>query len=510
MAEKFFWADQIADRIIREKTSCLPRSSKSQTKEKGNKKYVCASGITPSGTIHIGNFREVITTDLVVKALEAKGKKVRFIYSWDDFDRFRKVPKNISEDYEKYLGMPLSDIPSPFKKEESYAQHFEKEFEEQLKKVGIEPEFIYQNKMNKKFKYAKLIKLAIKKRKEIMVILNKYRKEPLRKDWWPVVVYCEKCHKDSTKIINIKGYEIEYECKCGYKGKVDFSKKGIVNVPWRVDWPMRWKYEGVDFEPGGIDHSVYGGSFTTAKEIVKKIFKGDIPIYQFYDWVRIKGGKEFSSSTGDVITIDDVLEVYEPEILRYLFVGTKPKTGFQISFDNDVIKIYEDYDSLERKYYDKEADAREKRIYELSRLKISKQKPEKVSFRHLISLVQIGKFKGLNKESKIRAEKVKNWIDKYAGEDMKFSIKDKIELKLSNPEKQAMIALKESLSDKKYAEDELFNEFYNICKAVEIDSKDFFETAYEIIIGKTKGPRLASLILAIGQDKIIKLLDKIK
>jgi len=142
MAEKFFWADQIADIII---------------KERGNKReYVCASGITPSGTIHIGNFREIITTDLVVKALEDKGKKVRFIYSWDDFDRFRKVPKNVSKEYEKYIGMPLSDIPSPFEKGKSYAQHFEKELEEQLKKVGIKPEFIYQNKMNKNCKYAKL------------------------------------------------------------------------------------------------------------------------------------------------------------------------------------------------------------------------------------------------------------------------------------------------------------------------------------------------------------------
>ena len=496
MAEKFFWADQVADRII---------------KEKGAKKeYVCASGITPSGTIHIGNFREVITTDLVVKALEAKGKKVRFIYSWDDFDRFRRVPKNVPKNYEKYVGMALSDIPSPFEKNKSYAQYFEKEFEEQLKKVGIKPEFIYQNQMNKKCKYAKLLKIAIDKKKEIVEILNKYRKEALSKDWWPVVVYCEKCHKDSTKIIDIKGYEIEYKCACGHRGKFDFRKKGIVSVKWRVDWPMRWKYEGVDFEPGGIDHSVYGGSFTTSKEIVREIFKGEPPIYQFYDWVKIKGGKEFSSSKGNVTTVNDVLEVYEPEILRYLFVGTKPKTGFQISFDNDVMKIYEDYDNLERKYYDKEADKREKRIYELSRLNISKKKPEKLSFRHLITLVQVGKINDLNKESKQRAEKVKNWLDKYAGEDMKFSVQDKIKIKLSNPEKQAMIALKKALSSEDYTEEELFNEFYNICKQANIENKDFFKTAYEIIIGKTKGPRLASLILAIGKNKVIKLLEKIK
>ena len=75
MAEKFFWADQIADNIIKQR--------------KKKKEYVCASGITPSGNIHIGNFREVITTDMVVRALRDKGKKVRFIFSWDDYTLLR-------------------------------------------------------------------------------------------------------------------------------------------------------------------------------------------------------------------------------------------------------------------------------------------------------------------------------------------------------------------------------------------------------------------------------------
>ena len=60
------WADQTAEKIIRTRgdLDC----------------YTCASGITPSGTVHIGNFREIISVDLVVRALRDKGKKVRFIY----------------------------------------------------------------------------------------------------------------------------------------------------------------------------------------------------------------------------------------------------------------------------------------------------------------------------------------------------------------------------------------------------------------------------------------------
>ena len=497
--EKFFWADQIAEKIIKERES--------------KKIYICASGITPSGTIHIGNFREVITTELVVRALKDIGKKVRFVYSWDDYDRFRKVPANIPEnkkkEYENYIGMPVSEVPSPFSKGK-YSNYFEKNFADELKKVGIKPEFISQSKMYKNCKYASLIKLAIDKRKEIISILNRYRKEPLEKDWSPIVVYCEKCKKDFTKIINIKGYEVEYECSCGFKNKIDYRKKGIVKLTWRIDWPMRWKYEKVAYEPGGIDHSAPGGSFTTAKEISKEIFNYAPPIYTFYDWIRVKGGTEFSSSKGNVLTLGDVEEIYEPEILRYLFVSTRPNKGFQISFDNDVIKIYDDFDELERKYYEKKVNPQEKRIYELSNLKLSKKKPLRESFRHLITLVQTGKDKSLKGGQKTRAKKVSKWLKNYAGSDMKFEIQKKLNVNLTKKQKEAMILLKEILTIKRLTEDKLFSEFYNICNGVGIPPKEFFETSYEIIIKKPKGPRLATLILSVGKEKIIKLLNQIK
>ena len=90
------WADITADKIIRERKQFLNDKKT---------KYVCASGITPSGTVHIGNFREIISVELVVRALRQKGADVRFIYSWDDYDVFRKVPKNMpnQEELAKYL-----------------------------------------------------------------------------------------------------------------------------------------------------------------------------------------------------------------------------------------------------------------------------------------------------------------------------------------------------------------------------------------------------------------------
>src|ERR1700677_5161808 len=77
------WADHVAEDLIE--------------KHPGKTEFVCASGISPSGVVHIGNFREVITVDFVVRALRGRGRKVRFIYSWDDYDAFRKVPANLPQ-----------------------------------------------------------------------------------------------------------------------------------------------------------------------------------------------------------------------------------------------------------------------------------------------------------------------------------------------------------------------------------------------------------------------------
>ena len=72
------WSEEIAQRIIERKPD--------------KEEYVCAAGISPSGSIHIGNFRDVATSYFVVKALRKMGKKAKLLFSWDEFDRLRKVP----------------------------------------------------------------------------------------------------------------------------------------------------------------------------------------------------------------------------------------------------------------------------------------------------------------------------------------------------------------------------------------------------------------------------------
>jgi lysyl-tRNA synthetase class 1 len=514
MSKGLHWADVNAERVIK----YWP----------GVKTFVCAAGITPSGKIHIGNFREIITVFLVAQALKDKGKKVRFIYSWDDYDRFRKVPKNIPKDFEKYLGMPVSDIPDPFGKEKSYARYLEKELEDAIKPLNLNPEFIYQNEKYKKCEYAKEIRFTLRNRKKIRKILNEYRKEPLPENWIPLNVYCKKCKKDTVIITGYdEEYTITYECTCGEKGKIDFRKDGSVNLPWRVDWPMRWYYENVNFEPAGKEHHTHGGSFTTSKEIIKEVWVRNPPTTAKYDFITIKGaGGKMSSSLGNVILPKDVLEVYEPEIMKYLFVTPRLNTEFAISFDLDVIKVYEDFDRTERIYYKKEkvSDTKykiEKRNYELSSIKkIPKKIPFQPSFRHLTNILLMNeldikktikyyekhlKTKFDQERLNIRANCAKNWLEKYAPEEFKYEINKKTpKIKVPKKYKEAFKEISGVLKNKKYEEKELHQEFYEIITKYELNNKEFFEYAYKILINKSKGPKLARFILDLG-DKAIKL-----
>src|SRR3989344_3169392 len=199
MEDDVHWSEVAAEKLI---------------KEKGNKDlYICASGISPSGTVHIGNFREVITTALVVKALERKGKKTKFIFSWDDFDRFRKVPQGIPPKFEEYLGLPYTYVPDPFNCHKSYAEHYEKEFENSIKDFGFDIKFISQTKKYENCDYAEGIKQALNNVDKIKEIYSRFRVEQLEDDWLPITVYCEKCHKDFTKVLSYhKKYQITYDC----------------------------------------------------------------------------------------------------------------------------------------------------------------------------------------------------------------------------------------------------------------------------------------------------------
>ena len=516
--ELFHWTDVAAERVIR---------------EKGNKKsYTLAACITPSGTVHIGNFREIITVDLVRKALEKRGKKVRFIYSWDDFDVFRKVPKDMpkQELLQKFLRKPIVETPDAYDCHKSYAEHNEKEVEDSIKLVDVNPEFLYQAKKYRAGEYDAEIKKALENTDKIKECLNSARDENLDDSWLPISIFCAKCGKDMIKELKwLGGYKLSYACACEHKEEFDFREKHLVKLKWRVDWPMRWAYEKVDFEPGGKDHSVAGGSYDTGKNISKAIWNYEAPSYIMYDFINIKGSSgKMSSSKGNVVRLNDVLEVYEPEIVRFIFAGTRPNREFSIAFDVDVLKVYEDFDKCERIYYGEEQVNEKEKIkqsvaYELSAIgKIPKKMPLQPKFRHLTLLLQINNLeidrvlKHYNKEIKNVSDKKRiaqrakcalNWLEKYAPDEFRFIVQDKSQLKLNAKEKNALKDLAKKLKEKEWTDTDLHEEIYILSKNHDMEPKDFFKMAYLVLINKEKGPRLASFILEIGRKKVANLLE---
>ena len=192
------WSDRIADQVIR--------------RNPNKEEYVCAAGISPSGSIHIGNFRDIATALFVCQALERKGKKARLLFSWDEYDRFRKAPVNVAEvdkenKFEGYIGLPYKDVPNPFDTEETdYADYFEKEFMRSIDKFGITMDYRYQADMYRSGKYVEHIITALKKRGEIFDILDSFRTQEAqpgeREAYYPVSIFCPHCGKEIDIPVN--------------------------------------------------------------------------------------------------------------------------------------------------------------------------------------------------------------------------------------------------------------------------------------------------------------------
>ena len=502
---------------------------------------VVAAGITPSGTVHIGNFREVITVDLVARALRDRGKKVRFIYSWDDFDVFRKVPAGMPqpEMLEENLRRSVADVPDPFGVEESYAAHHIAAFEASIEPLAIAPEFIRQSKRYRAGAYAAGIRKALEGREAIRRILDQHRTQPLAEDWLPLAGFCDACGRDELDFTWDGEWSIGVTChSCEAKHQVDLREGGNLKLPWRIDWPMRWRHEGVCFEPGGKDHSSAGGSFDTAREIVAIVYDGWAPEYVAYDFVRIKGeGGKISSSKGGALTVTDCLEIYEPEMLRWIFSVARPSAEFQISFDLDVIKLYEDYDRSVRLAHQPDDGGKNDKKRNMARrtLQLSSRDHRRIEpgepvpyvppFRGLSMILQVydgdmaqslAYYEGRGEittdaernQFEVRARCVWNWIEQYAPDDFRYRIRDEAVVRnLDGDPLEVITRLVGVLeSNTKIEEAELIENLKVICDGTSLEPKTFFPYAYDLILDRPKGPKLSTLITTMGVERALPLL----
>lgn len=503
--------------------------------------YTVAAGITPSGVVHVGNFREIITVDLVARALRDQGKQVRFIYSWDDFDVFRKVPKDMpqQEMLKDNLRRSIADVPDPYGDHDSYASHNIAKLERSIEPLGINCEFVRQSRRYRAGDYAAGIRKALEHRDTIREILDQYRREPLPADWLPLAGFDDETGRDDLSF----GWDGEWTVSCtvestGREYTVDLREGGNIKLPWRVDWPMRWSVEGVMFEPGGKDHSSDGGSYDTAKQIVDRVYGGWAPQYLAYDFVSIKGmGGKISSSAGNVVTVEDCLEIYEPKLLRWLFATYRANTEFAISFDLDALRIYEEYDRAVALAHEVEDGGRKDKKRQVARrtLELADPAGERIvpgaappfqpSFRPLSMLLQIydgdiGRARAhyvstgelvTEREGALfeqRARCVWNWIEKFAPPDFCYRIRaEPVVRELDDEQRLALSRLVASLEQDLNASDaELVPHMKAMFDGLGIGAKEFFPVVYDLLIDRPKGPKLTTLVSVMGIDRALPLL----
>ncbi len=493
-------------------------------------KPLIATGISPSGEIHVGSLREAITGESVRSALEAMGKDVRLIYLVDSFDPLRKRYEFLPEEYEKYVNMPLCDIPCTCGKHKSYAHHYVEPFIDAMKAVDVRCEVIFVHEMYRTGMFAETIDMAFKRREKAMEILNKVTGREMKPDWAPFNPLCEKCGCFTDPILDTYEYPyVEYQCKCGHHGKADITK-GEGKLPWRLEWPAKWKIFGTSVEPFGKDHAAAGGSYDSGKFIVKEIFDGE-PVYPIpYEFVQFKSKGQFMQmhkSKGSVVSGLDAINMNPPEVVKYMFLRVNPHKSIDYDFRDGMPIIADEFDRIERIFFsDEKAEDDENLMsaYRIARNNVIPEKlPVQVPYGHLVNLVQMtedfdgvlailkrtGYLEGATEKDieaiRRRAESAKYWLNGgYADEKYRFSVaKEMPAVDLSADEKAFLADLAGKLEGVDWTSDAISENISAASSASPIGNKNAFKVLYRILIQKERGPRIANFLASMDKDFVV-------
>lgn len=540
------WISRICDRIEQH-----VRRTKGE-----NAQVNCLSGISPSGPIHLGNLREIMTVHLVTEELIARGWNAVHTHIWDDFDRLRKVPSGIDPAFATYIGQPLSDIPDPFGEYPSYADRYMSQFIKGLEELQIFPRYIRQSVSYREGRYTEQIQEAMVRRREIFDILAEYQtavketaEERLarRETYYPFRVYCEHCRRDSTQITSYAedtGY-ITYECQhCQYQGGLNLNEKVEGKLVWKVDWPMRWSFLQADFEPAGEDHSAPGSSFTVGQRIVQEIYSAQPPQYASYAFVGMDGRTKISSSAGTSATVASALEILEPSILRWIYARRANNQSFTIDFGQGLLRLYDEWDALVKQVKEGKASEQNLKAYERATRTSHgevRHTPKPVPFSLLTSVVdvtqgtdeQITRIVRQSLKEPVEIESPEeleprltyalNWVNNYLPDDERTAIRSTFDSntydQFSESQCRELQMLNEKL-DLYWSLPGLTELMYSIPKLarnlppdaapneeLKQGQRAFFVAIYTLICGKDTGPRIPTLLLSLGKEKAKALLS---
>jgi lysyl-tRNA synthetase class 1 len=535
-----------------------------------------SSGASPSGRVHLGNLREFLTVHFVAEELRRRGIPTRHLHVWDDYDRFRKVPVGVDPSWSEHIGRPLSKVPDPEGCHDSWAAHFKQPLHDALHAMGVDMDEVSQTERYESGVYRDAVLRAVAARDSIEAVLARHRTkaaapaEPENEQEaaaladsvaseddepvgtgdlarFPYKPYCRDCGRDT---VTLTAYDDEttalsYTCDVnGYAGTTVLSSEFEGKLVWKVDWPMRWAFEHVDFEPAGMDHATPGSSFPVGHSLVDDIFGMPRPAWFGYGFVGFAGVQKMSSSAGGAPTAEDALQILEAPILRWLYVRRNPRQTFNIDFGPEVVRLYDEWDALGRKAADpSRRDAQVLAFERASATAAAGALPTPavvVPFRLLSSVADVtagsaelisrivsdvGHPHGSVDDLEPRLSRAMTWTRDYVPASDRTTVRPAPDLdrlsSLTEDEQRWLAQLLDRLPDSLDLESTT-SLVYGVPKLarglglddpptdeVKADQKAFFRLLYNLLVDADRGPRLPTLFVALGADKVRSLLSPV-
>ncbi len=484
-----------------------------------------SSGVSPSGTYHLGTLREVLTAEAITWELRRRGREVRHLHLVDDLDVFRKVPAGVPEDFKQYLGRPLCDVPAPDGSDQSYADYYLNDLSVAAAKMHLSMEIVRSHEKYQQGFFVPAIEKALEHRAEIKTILETISGHAVDEHWSPVQVIEDGYLKNrAVTSFDMAAKTLVFLDKDGAERELSYAD-GQVKLNWRVDWPARWWLLGINAEPFGRDHATKGGSYDTGAAIIKAIFQAEPPLAMPYNFINRSGEtKKMSKSTGDVITAAELLEVLPAEVVWFFVLRYAPDKQLFFDEGQTLIRLVDEFSELMVKADKTESEAQ---LLALCLHGVEQPTISGVPFSHLVASYQAA-LKDPTKTLEIigRTEHagavdadrdiiiaelqfIDTWLQKHAPDEVTFALSNHVDpASFSDVQKQFMANLADKIAIAPAdADGAWFHKLiYEYKDSTGLAPKELFTTLYQALIGQTAGPRAGWFLSILPRDWLIKRL----
>ncbi|MES1974404.1 MAG: lysine--tRNA ligase [Pseudomonadota bacterium] len=476
------------------------------------------TGYGPSGLPHIGTFNEVLRTTMVRNAFHAlSDTPTRLIAFSDDMDGLRKVPDNVpnKEMLAGYLGKPLTKVPDPFGKFESFAHHNNAMLRDFLDRYGFDYEFLSSTIEYGSGRFDPTLKLVLQRYDAIMGVMLPTLRAERAATYSPILPISPK----SGAVLQVPVEVVDAEA-----GTIAFMDEGerieqsalggMAKLQWKVDWAMRWTALQVDYEMSGKDLI---DSVTQASKICR-VLGSRPPEGLTYEMFLDEKGEKISKSKGNGLSLDEWL-TYGPQESLAFYIYREPKKAKSLHM-GVIPRAVDDYWQFRGNYAGQEL--KEKLGNPVHHIHDGALPTEElpVTFGLLLNLVgvmgdatkeQVWGYLG-NYVPEATPERYPE-LDRLIGYALAYG-RDFVApmLKRRAPEGVEVAALEQLDADlaalpTEASAEEIQNIVYEIGKTAGFENlRDWFKALYETLLGSSQGPRMGSFIALYGIDNTRKLI----